>query len=128
MQGVLLFNKRTGFSQTSRFPVYDFFSQRWRMFHGILWQVLHFTLSFQGISNFSNGEMDESCGSVYFPTSVNEFNKIMHQLYQHTAKNSPSVMFFSDKTFTGKVNPFRFLCFTFPFRCVTHFCHFSFSR
>ena len=22
--------------------------------------------------------MDESCGSVYFPTSINEFNKIMH--------------------------------------------------
>ena len=68
------------------------------MFDGIFWQVLHFTLSFQGISNFSNGEMDESCGSVYFPTSVNEFNKIMHQLYQHTAKNSPSVTFFPDKT------------------------------
>ena len=65
------------------------------MFDGIFWQVLHFILSFQGISNFSNGEMDESCGSVYFPTSVNEFNKIMHQLYQHTAKNSPSVTFFS---------------------------------
>ena len=26
--------------------------------------------------------MDESCGSVYFPTSINEFNKIMHQLSQ----------------------------------------------
>ena len=32
------------------------------------------------ISNSTNGEMDESCGSVYFPTSVDEFNKIMHQV------------------------------------------------
>ena len=39
------------------------------------------------ISNFTNGEMDESCGSVYFPTSVNEFNKIMHQLSHGTTSD-----------------------------------------
>ena len=38
------------------------------------------------ISNSTNGEMDESCGSVYFPTSVNEFNKIMHQLSHGTTE------------------------------------------
>ena len=38
------------------------------------------------ISNFTNGEMDESCGSVYFPTSVNEFNKIIHQLSHGTTE------------------------------------------
>ena len=120
MQGVLLYIKGLASAKLRVSCIRFLFTKM----ENVSWDFLAsftFSTSFQGISNFSNGEMDESCGSVYFPTSVNEFNKIMHQLYQHTAKNSPSVMFFSDKTFMGKVNPVHFLCFTFPLRCVTQF-------
>ena len=120
--------KRTGFSQTSCFLYKISFHKDGECFMGFSgkFYILHCPSKVYLTSLM--GKWMRVVEVSTFQLLLMNLTKLCTNFISTPQRTLPQLCFFSDKTFTGKVNPFRFLCFTFPFRCVTHFCHFSFSR